>query len=472
MEYTLAIDQGTHASRALLVDPRGTIVASRLQTVGLTHPAPGRAEQDPSQILDSVTAVIDGVLKSLPASQREAIVACGLTTQRSTVLAWRVDGTPCSPAISWQDTRGAAQVAALQPHAAAIRRLSGLPLSPHYGATKLRWLADTFAAIPGLHLGPLAAFLLNNLTEEPITRVDHTNAQRMQLLDMSRRDWSDVLRDWFNIPLDLLPKCAPVISSYGDLVRHHIPVTAVCGDQNAAWFGAGRPEPDGALINLGSGAFILAAQAAATTCPALLSTIATSDAQGCEYLAEGTVNGAGSALQWLRDRYAGDADPVPHLADWLQEVRTPPLFINTVGGLGSPWWRHDLTPCFCPESTGYTLAERAVAVAESILFLLQANLERLQQQSTIRRLRVSGGLSCIAPLCQRMADLTGLPVTRTDYSEASARGVAWLAAGRPSDWPTLGDTQLFQPQTDSGLSARYREFTEQLQMRLEARPHE
>ncbi len=472
MGHTLAIDQGTHASRALLVDPRGTIVASRLQAVSLTHPAPGRAEQDPGQILDSVTAVIDGVLKNLPARQRATVKACGLTTQRSTVLAWRADGTPCSAAINWQDTRGATQVAALLPHAVAIRQLSGLPLSPHYGATKLRWLADGLASIPGLRIGPLAAFLLTNLTEQPITHVDHTNAQRMQLLDISRRDWSDTLLDWFDIPLDLLPRCAPVTASYGELVRHEIPITAVCGDQNAAWFGAGRPEPDSALINLGSGAFILAAQAVDTICPTLLSTIATSNALGCDYLAEGTVNGAGSALQWLRERFADDVDPLPQLADWLQKVPTPPLFINTVGGLGSPWWRHDLTPCFCPESTAYTLAERAVAVAESILFLLQANLERLQQQSPIRRLRVSGGLSRVAPLCQKMANLTGLPVTRTDHSEATARGVAWLAAGQPSDWPAPGRTQLFQPQTDSGLSARYHQFIEQLHIRLEARPHE
>jgi glycerol kinase len=163
---------------------------------------------------------------------------------------------------------------------------------------------------------------------------------------------------------------------------------------------------------------------------------------------------------------------VDHLADWLQQVRTPPLFINTVGGLGSPWWRHDLAPCFHPDHSGHSLAERAVAVAESVLFLLQANLELLHQQNPIRRLRVSGGLSRIAPLCQRLADLTGLPVTRADCDEASARGVAWLAAGQPSDWPTPGATQLFQPHTDSGLSTRYREFVEQLHMRLEACPHE
>lgn len=472
MEYTLAIDQGTHASRALLIDRNGNTVASRLQAVDLTHPAPGCIEQDPAQILDSVETVIDGLLKSLPADQRDTISACGLTTQRSTVLAWQADGAPSSPVLSWQDTRGATRVAALQPHAGDIRRLSGLPLSAHYGATKLHWLAASCAAVPGLRLGPLAAFLLTNLTAERVNRIDHTNAQRMQLLDIDRRAWSEVLLDWFDVPVNLLPECAPVASNYGKLAAQPIPVTAVCGDQNAAWFGAGRPPANSALINIGSGAFVLAAQPANTPCTALLTTIAASHAQQCEYLVEATVNGAGNALQWLRTRYAGDTDPAIHLADWLQQVHTPPLFINTVGGLGSPWWRHDLEPCFHPDSERHTLAERAVAVAESILFLLQINLELVQQQSPIGNLRISGGLSRIAPLCQKLANLTALPVTRTDQNEASARGIAWLAAGQPSDWQAPGDTQLFQPQTDSGLNTRYRAFVEQLQIHLEACNHE
>jgi glycerol kinase len=472
MEYTLAIDQGTHASRALLVDRRGIPVARHLQPIDLTRPGRGRVEHNPAQILDSVNTVIDSVLHSLPPGQRDAVGACGLATQRSTVLAWRADGTPCSPALSWQDTRGAQQIAALQPQAEVIRRLSGLPLSAHYGATKLHWLARAFATTPGLRLGPLAAFLLDNLTDAVISRIDHTNAQRMQLLDINHRGWSEILLDWFDVPADLLPACAPVTSSYGNLARHHIPITAVCGDQNAAWFGAGRPEAGSALINIGSGAFILAAQDTATTCAALLSTLATSDAERCEYVAEATVNGAGSALQWLQNQYPSDADPAAQLAGWLQQVHTPPLFINTVGGLGSPWWRHDLAPCFYPDSARHTLAERAVAVAESILFLLQANLEKLQRQSPVRHLWVSGGLSRITPLCQKLADVTGLPVTRTQHDEASARGVAWLAAGQPSDWPPLGDTQLFRPQTDRGLRTRYREFIEQLHIRLEAGPHE
>ncbi len=468
MDYVLAIDQGTHASRALLFDNQGNAIARHLVDIDLTHPRPHHAEQDARQILASVNTSVRRTLNALPAGGRVSV--CGLTTQRSTVLAWQTDGTPRSAALSWQDTRGGSQVDRLRPRAERIRRLSGLPLSAHYGASKLHWLCQSLGDTTGLRLGPLAPFLLDNLTASDHSCVDHSNAQRMQLLNISTCDWSEPLADWFEVPLDRLPECAPVEHDYGVLVDHGIPVTAVCGDQNAAWFGAGQPDAECAMVNIGSGAFMLAAQADGNPDPALLSSIAASHGETVEYLLEGTVNGAGSALQWLQQHYA-TGEVSDRLAGWLQTVTEPPLFINAVGGLGSPWWQRDMSPAFHPEDRSHSPAERAVAVAESILFLLQANLDRLQSQRTINRLCISGGLSRVTPLCQKLADLSGLPVSRSDNQEASARGVAWLAAGRPAHWPATKNVQLFRPQPDSGLRHRYQQFIQQLQARIGAGAH-
>lgn len=471
MDYTLAIDQGTHASRALVFDGHGRTVASRQLPVALIRPQPGRAEQDPGQLLASVAQVTEAALKALTPAQRSAVNACGITTQRSTVLAWRQDGTPLAPVLSWQDTRGAARVAALAAHADSIRRLSGLPLSAHYGASKLHWLKRACGEREDLRLGPLAALLLHNLTGDARCQVDHSNAQRLQLLDIHTRRWSPALLDWFDVPAECLPACTPVVGDHGVLSKHAIPVTALCGDQNAAWFGDGLPDNDTALINLGSGAFILAVPPGSAIAPELLTSIAMSRDSDCLYLAEATVNGAGSALQWLQQQQAG-RDLAAQLPEWLSRELSPPLFINSVGGLGSPWWNTRLQPVFVPDSTGRTLAELAVAVAESILFLLQDNLSLLQQTRPLARLRVSGGLSRVDPLCQKLANLAGLPVTRSSHSEASARGAAWLAAGQPAHWPAPDNVQLFQPRPDSGLQTRYRQFREHLQQRLETRPHE
>lgn len=469
MNNILAIDQGTHASRALVLDSSGRVLAQRQCPVSLSRARPDRAEQDGNELLVSVQRCIAEVLGEFSARQRGAIRCCGITTQRSTVLAWQRDGTPVAAAINWQDTRGAPQLQALQDRSDAIQRLSGLPLSPHYGATKLHFLHQLYPD-PDLHLGPLAAFLVYRLSGGETLAADHTNAQRMQLFDIHTREWSRTLCDWFGVPLQSLPPCRPVCADYGRLDTGDIPITAVCGDQNAAWFGSGAPEADCVQVNLGSGAFLMARQGRATGIPGLLSSLVYSDAAHSEYVTEGTVNGAGNALQWLQDEY-GVMDIESHLAQWLQQIAKPPLFLNTVGGLGSPWWRQGLPPRFADDSERLSHAELAAGVAESIVFLLQFNLERLQQQQPVRRLRVSGGLSRVDPLCQKLANLSHCPVQRGDHREASARGVAWLAAGRPADWSEQTAAQHFTPRADKPLEARYRRFIEQLREYIETDDH-
>ncbi len=465
MDYLLAIDQGTHASRALLFDRYGHKIGSQLVPVTLRQPRANHVEQDPGEILDSVRHAVEHTIQALPAAERGNIRACGLTTQRSTVLAWQANGAPLSAAISWQDTRGAPLVATLDAHAAAIREQTGLPLSAHYGASKLHWLHQLLIDEPALRLGPLASFLLYHLTGSGHV-IDHSNAQRMQLLDIGKLNWSRQLADWFGLPLEGLPACRPVLGDYGRLADYDIPVTAVCGDQNAAWHSHGADTSACALVNLGSGAFVLAAQPAGIDVAELLRSLSVSDAQGAEWLMEGTVNGAGSALQWL----AGQ-DNIDKLFDqlpvWLSAIHNPPLFLNCVGGLGSPWWCQPAVSRFVPDNTTHTPAERAVAVVESIVFLVQYNLERMQRETPIDHLKVSGGLSQLDGLCRKLANLSGLPVERCDDPEASARGVAWLAAGRPGDWRPITDTTSFSPQTDSPLQARYRAFIDLLQQHIE-----
>jgi glycerol kinase len=82
------------------------------------------------------------------------------------------------------------------------------------------------------------------------------------------------------------------------------------------------------------------------------------------------------------------------------------------------------------------------------------------------RLRLSGGLSRFDGLCRKLCNLSGLTVERNDESEATARGVAWLAAGRPKRWDRAGWMDCFTPKTDPGLEHRYRVFLTELERLL------
>jgi len=133
------------------------------------------------------------------------------------------------------------------------------------------------------------------------------------------------------------------------------------------------------------------------------------------------------------------------------------LFLNGVAGLGGPFWQAKFESRFVGDETEPW--QKAVALVESIAFLLQANVDHMAPYvPPLRRIRVSGGVSRLDGLCARLAALSGVPVHRRDDPEASARGIAYLAAGRPTQWNTGANEDIFTPQGDASLRDRYRRW--------------
>src|SRR5687768_11412840 len=94
----LALDQGGSASRALVFDAHGHERASARIEVGDRRPRPGWVEQDPDAVADSIRQVAAAALAQLDAGERARIRACGLSTQRSSLVAWdRSTGAALSP---------------------------------------------------------------------------------------------------------------------------------------------------------------------------------------------------------------------------------------------------------------------------------------------------------------------------------------------------------------------------------------
>ena len=100
----LAVDQGTSATKAILVDRQGAVIASASAPMTQSHPEPGWAEQDALEIWKSVQAVVADCLQS---HDPRSVAAVGLSTQRESTLLWeRESGRPLGPVLGWQDGRG------------------------------------------------------------------------------------------------------------------------------------------------------------------------------------------------------------------------------------------------------------------------------------------------------------------------------------------------------------------------------
>ena len=477
----LALDQGSHASRACIFDARGALLASASVPVATRHGPPLHVEQDADELVDSVRAA---ALEALARARRQApgleLLAAGMAVQRSTIVCCqRRDGAALTPALSWQDRRNAAWLERLAPRASRVRAITGLPLSPHYGAAKIRWCLDHVPAVARaataheLLAAPLASFLalrLGGPAPPDVACVDAANAARTQLFDSQRLDWSDELLADFAIERSWLPDCAPTHREWGTLRLGdaEVPLRALTGDQSAVPYAVGAADLETVYVNLGTGAFIQRPLAARPPDPApLLGSVLCGTGDGAVYSLEGTVNGAGSAVSWFCEREGRAEAPLWVALESLPEAAALPLFLNGVGGLGSPWWRTSMESRFIEPATGSAAAGAALpdptlarfaALVESVAFMIAVNAELLAARAgPPRRVLLAGGMSRSAWLCRRLATLLEVPVHSID-AEASARGVARLAAPDfAAHWPVASGSR-FLPGRDSALRERYARY--------------
>ncbi|MBI5040309.1 MAG: hypothetical protein HZB57_03655 [Gammaproteobacteria bacterium] len=469
--YFLALDQGGHSSRALVFSAAGEVIARAQIAVDTHYPQPGWVEQEGAALIDSLRVVLADVHAALgPRAQQ--VRAAGLATQRSNCICWdRNDGRALSSALSWQDRRAQTWLEKRPLDDAWLHARTGLYRSPHYGASKLRWCLDHLPAVREaatdgrLACGPLASYLIANLLHEQPLCIDPANAARSLLWNLRERDWDTELLNVFGIERAYLPRTVSTRYDYGALAWGDttLPLRVLTGDQSAALYADGSPRMDVLYINLGTGAFLQRPVPALPVPPeGVLASIVYADETRAEYVLEATVNGAGTALDWARDQLGIHAIET-QLQHWLEIDGEIPLFLNGIAGLGSPWWRADFASRFIGSGEPWA---QAVAIAESIVFLIVENVRRLQGDAPVQRIQVSGGLAQLDGLCQRLADISGLPILRSAQPEATARGVAWLLADAEGLGWCASDGELFAPQPHPACSARYRRWREEMQQAL------
>ncbi|HKC25068.1 MAG TPA: glycerol kinase GlpK [Thermoanaerobaculia bacterium] len=453
MTLILGIDQGTTGTSALLLDARGSVVAFRNVEVACRFPEPGRVEQEPEDLWDSVSRAVTAVLEGRNASR---VAAIGLTNQRETSLFWdRATGAPLHRAIVWQDRRTAGRCAELR--ASGLEPLvtskTGLLLDPYFSATKAEWMLMN---VPGLAaraaagdalFGTVDAWLASRLAGVHAT--DVSNASRTLLFDLARLEWDEELCALFSVPRACLPR---VVDSAGVLgvtkgcgfLPDGIPIAGIAGDQQAALFGQACFAPGMAKGTYGTGAFVLLHTGGTPVFSRtrLLTTVAWRIAGETTYALEGSAFVAGAAVQWLRDGLGliSSANEIEALAASVPDTGGV-VFVPALAGLGAPHWRPEARGLLAGITRGTTRAHVARAVLEAIALqnvdVLQAMAEDAgnippsagcsRSLAGIAELRVDGGASTNDLLMQLQADVLGVRCVRPKVLETTALGAAYLA---------------------------------------------
>jgi glycerol kinase len=420
----LTIDQGTSATKALVVDGDGKVLGLSEHPVRPQYLPGGGVEQDPHEVLASVV----GAGLAAVAAAGVSIDVVTIANQGETVLAWDPDtGRPLSNMIVWQDRRAEGICAELAEHKDVFAQRTGLVLDPYFSAPKMAWLRRNVTRDGVVTTSD--SWLIHHLTREFVT--DPSTACRSLLTDLDTTGWDGELLGLFGLDDERLPTIMPCDALVGSTTAFG--GTAAVGglvvDQQAALVGEGCLRPGEAKCTFGTGAFLLAntGTAATRSTAGLAASVAWQVRGQSTYCVDGQVYTAASAVRWMEQ-----LGYITTAAD-LDEVAAPDsggvLAVPALAGLAAPWWRPDAKATISGMTLSTTVGHLVVAILQGIAAqvaeLGSAVAEDLGRPLT--RLRVDGGLTRCKTLMQSVADLMQIEIEVYPSAHATALGAAALA---------------------------------------------
>ena len=288
-----------------------------------------------------------------------------------------------------------------------------------------------------LCFGTIDTWLIYRLTNGKTHATDVTNASRTMLLDLKTLSWDAEMCELFGVPAAMLPEVRDSDGEFGVAEQlGGIPIRGVAGDQQAAAFGQACFKPGDVKSTYGTGCFALVNTGATMPASAnrLLATSGYRIGNGKAYAIEGSIFIAGAVVQWLRDALGviRSADEIEALAKTAKPAEGL-YFVPAFTGLGAPYWDPDARGAILGLTRDMGAAEIARAALDAVCYQTRDLLEAMGRDmkaaglSSPAALKVDGGMVRNDWFCQRLADLTGLPVDRPVVTETTALGAAYLA---------------------------------------------
>jgi glycerol kinase len=469
--YVMALDEGSTSARAVLVSMEGQLVSEARNPVVADFPRPGWVELDPVALWQAQRASMEAAMLKVGATTDD-IAAVGVTTHRETCMIWdRRTGEPVHPALMWMSKQTDSIVARWKADGLGqlVRERTGLFNDSFFSAPKLAWLIEN---VPGVRLraerGELAAgtvdtWLLWNLTGGRSHFTDHSEASRTALFSLGSLTWDKDICAACGVPLPLLAPALASGSMFGEMRPQDVglpgtaavPITAIMADQQSGMFGQACFEP-GSVKNTYGTAGVLTANTGGkpSVLEGLTASVGWTLDGATDYEAEGVVFHSGQTIQWLRDRLGAlqPGDDIEALARTVPDnggVYIVPAF----AGICAPHWVRDAKAGIIGLTLETGRAHVVRAGIEAMAYQTRDNVEALRAGGLpIAELKVDGGATRNALLCQFQADLLGIPVRRPVELERTALGVAHMAGMGVGLWTKqdLADCwqvdRVFEPQ--------------------------
>jgi len=441
MVYFIGIDTSTTATKALLMDESGKVLAVASTEYPYETPQPLWSEQDPTLWWRATVESIHKVVAKTGIDVT-AVKGIGLTGQMHGLVLLDENGDVLRPAILWNDQRTGAQCDAIRARLGKEKliQISGNDALTGFTAPKILWVQEHEPEIwkRARHILLPKDYVRYKLTGQYAS--DRAGGAGTILFDLAKRDWSPEVLSALDIPAEYLPKTYEGTEVTGTLIPSvatelgllaGIPVFGGGGDQAAAAVGTGAVRAGVVSLSLGTSGVVFA-----TTDGPFIEQDGRLHAfchsvPGKWHLMGVMLSAAGS-LRWHRDTFAPNTD----YDTLLQPAADVPA--GSDGLFFLPYLTGERTPHPDPLARGafvgltvrHSFPSLTRAVLEGVSFGLRDSFELMKSAGleNISQVRVTGG-GARSPLWRQiLADVFGAEIVTVNAEEGAAYGAALLAA--------------------------------------------
>ncbi len=432
-QYWLGLDIGTSSVKALLIGPDGVVRARADASYDSSFGPDGEAEQSPHEYLRGT---------------REVIAACGvmdvdlrgigLVGQTPTLVLADRDGEPVRPALTWQDTRAAAEAQELAEELGSSEPLFGveLPWTPSYPPARLLWLSrhepdsvrrTRWALQPkdfvGLHL--TGSPLSDPWSTKGLCNVIDIAAATCVL---GRTGWTaDVVPPLAAAWAPRGVVSAKAASAFG--LAEGTPVAVGWSDALAGMLAVGAFDAATGFVLSGTSNIVgLSTEIDNPTGGSLLAIPRTCAPLSVVY---GPTQSGGASVEWLSRVLGTGVTEVLALASRAGVADgESPLFVPYLSGERAPVWRTDVRGAFLGLSAHDGAAELARAVVAGVCLSELHVLSTAEAHLGTRagEVHVAGRGASQSPWRESRLATLERPLCTLAESDASALGAAMLAA--------------------------------------------
>ncbi len=449
--FILSHDVGTTGDKATLFSEEGRLVASGFASYATSYPRGGWAEQNANDYWEAFCRSTRELLAKATCDPR-AIAVVAFSGQMMGALPVDSKGNPLRRMIIWADQRSTAEAAEIEKAVPVdeVYRITGHRLSASYSATKIMWIRrnepELFKrAAKFIHAKD---FLALKLTGRFVS--DYSDASSMNLLDLSRMEWSEEMLAASGISRELLPDLCESTEVVGTVrpeaaresgLLPGTPVVIGGGDGACATCGSGVVKEGDAYLCLGTSSWIATASNRPLIDPAKRTFTFALFRKGL-YMPTGTMQTGGGSLKWFRDVLAdAESETARNTSTDVYDIlnrmaaEAPPgseglLFLPYLMGERSPRWNPRARGCYVGLSMIHGKNHLVRAIMEGVAYNMKIVADTFEglglDFSTIRAI---GGGAKSAIWLSIFADVLERPMATLNFvDEATSIGAA-IAGG-------------------------------------------